>query len=108
LYTAEQMKQFEAVGEAVGPEEIAAVQEEWATLLAEIRANYDLDPASAEAQALGARADALKERTLRGYQPYPELMEAIRANYQRGAFEGETGALHAADQAFLDRVKAAR
>jgi DNA-binding transcriptional MerR regulator len=108
LYTAEQMKQFEAVGEAVGPEEIAAIQQEWTELLTEIRANYDLDPASAEAQALGARADALKERTLRGYQPYPELMEAIRANYQRGAFEGEAGALHAADQAFLDRVKAAR
>jgi DNA-binding transcriptional MerR regulator len=108
MYTPEQMKQFEAVGEAVGPEEIAAVQEEWTALLAEIRASYDLDPASAEAQALGARADALKERTLRGYKPYPELMEAIRANYARGAFEGETGALHAADQEFLDRVKAAR
>jgi DNA-binding transcriptional MerR regulator len=108
MYTAEQMKQFEAVGEAVGPEEIAAIQQEWTELLTEIRASYDLHPASAQAQALGARADALKERTLRGYQPYPELMEAIRANYQRGAFEGEASALHAADQAFLDRVKAAR
>lgn len=107
-YTPEQMKQFEAVGNAVGPEEIAAIQEEWAALLAEIRANYDLDPASAEAQALGGRAEALKERTLRGYAPFSELKEAIRANYERGAFEGDERALQAADQAFLDRVKAAR
>jgi DNA-binding transcriptional MerR regulator len=106
-FTPEQMQQFEAVGKAVGPEEIAAIEQGWTELLREIRANSDLDPASAEAQALGARADALKERTMRGYQQFPELVEAIRANYARGAFEGQQQALQAADQAFLDRVKAA-
>lgn len=108
MYTPEQMKQFEAVGKAVGSEEIAAVQQEWTALLAEIRANDDLDPASDEAQALGARADALKERTMRGYAPFPELKETIRGNYARGAFAGDERALQAADQAFLDRVTAAR
>jgi DNA-binding transcriptional MerR regulator len=107
-YTPEQMKQFAAVGEAVGAEEIKAIQNEWTALLAEIRANYDLNPASAEAQALGARADALKERTLRGYEGFPELKEAIRANYEKGVFEGDTRALQKADSDFLERVKAAR
>jgi DNA-binding transcriptional MerR regulator len=106
-YTPEQMKQFAAVGEAVGAEEIEAVQEAWTALLAEIRANYDLDPASPEAQALGARADALKARTLRGYESFPELKEAIRANYEKGVFEGDQHALQKADSDFLERVKTA-
>jgi DNA-binding transcriptional MerR regulator len=106
-YTPEQMRQFAEVGASVGAEEIAAIEDGWATLLPEIRANYELDPASPEAQALGARADALKERTLRGYEPYPELKEAIRNNYEQGVFEGDPRALQAADQAFLDRVRAA-
>jgi DNA-binding transcriptional MerR regulator len=72
-YTPEQMKQFAAVGEAVGAEEIEAIQEAWTALLTEIRANYDLDPASPEAQALSDRADALKARTLHGYESFPEL-----------------------------------
>ncbi|MGH2614331.1 MAG: MerR family transcriptional regulator [Thermomicrobiales bacterium] len=107
-YTPEQMKQFAAVGEAVGAEETAAIQEAWTALLAEIRANDDLDPASAEAQALGARADALKARTLRGYEGFPELKEAIRTNYEQGVFEGHMEAPQAADFAFFERVKAAR
>jgi MerR family transcriptional regulator, thiopeptide resistance regulator len=107
-YTPEQMKQFEAVGKEVGPEEIEAIQQGWTELLAEVRANPDIDPASPEAQALGARHDALKERTLRGYANHPELVAAIRANYERGAFEGEDRALQASDVAFFERVKAAR
>jgi DNA-binding transcriptional MerR regulator len=107
-YTPEQMRQFEEVSKGISPEEMAAIQDGWTALLAEIRASYDLDPASAEAQALGARAEALKERTLRGYANFPDLKLAIRDNYQRGAFEGDERALQAADQAFLDRVTAAR
>jgi DNA-binding transcriptional MerR regulator len=107
-YTPEQMKQFAAVGEAVGTEEIAAVQEAWTALLAEIRANADLDPASPEAQALGARADALTARTMRGYVQFPELKAAIGANYKKGVFEGDERAPQAADFAFLEQVRAAR
>jgi DNA-binding transcriptional MerR regulator len=106
-YTPEQMRQFAEVGQSVGEEEIAAIQQAWAELLPEIRANYDLDPASPEAQALGARAEALKERTMRGYTRFPELIAAIRDNYAHGVFEGDPRALQAADQEFLDRVKAA-
>lgn len=107
-YTPEQMRQFADVGETVSPEEFAAIEEAWTALMAEVRANPDRDPASPEAQALGARWDALMERTMRGYEQYPELMKAIRANYERSAFEGHERAPQAADFAFIERVKAAR
>jgi DNA-binding transcriptional MerR regulator len=97
LYTPEQMKQFQEVGKQVGPEEIRAVEEAWTALLAEVRANRDLDPASPQAQALAWRWDELTERTL-----------AIADNYKQGRFEGFERAPQAADMAFIERVKAAR
>lgn len=107
LYTPEQLKQFQQVGELVGPEEIRAIEEAWTALLAEVRANRDLDPASPEAQALARRWDELNERTMRGYQAFPELKQAIAENYQQGRFEGHDRAPQAADFAFIKRVKAA-
>jgi DNA-binding transcriptional MerR regulator len=108
LYTPEQMKQFEEVGKLVGPEEIRAIEEAWTALLAEVRANRDLDPASPQAQALAQRWDELGERTMRGYQAFPELKQAIADNYKQGRFEGHAHAPQAADFGFIERVKAAR
>jgi DNA-binding transcriptional MerR regulator len=107
-YTPEQMKQFEEVGKRVGTDEIKAVEEAWTALLAEVRANRDLDPASPRAQALAQRWDELTERTMRGYQAFPELKQAIADNYKQGRFEGHAQAPQAADFAFIERVKAAR
>jgi len=107
-YTPEQMRQFEAAARATPPAEIETIEQGWTALLAEVRASYELDPASAEAQALGARADELTARTMRGYEQHPELAAAIGANYERGAFEGNMLAPQAADFAFFERVKAAR
>jgi MerR family transcriptional regulator, thiopeptide resistance regulator len=108
LYTPEQMQQFQQVGQAVGQDEIDAVQREWTALLAEVRASHQLDPAGAQAQELGRRWEALTERTMRGYQAFPQLKEAIAENYRQGAFEGDTRAPQAADFDFIARVKAAR
>jgi DNA-binding transcriptional MerR regulator len=108
LFTPEQMKQFEEVGKAVGPEEIRAVEEAWTALLAEVRANRDLDPASEQARALAQRWDELTERTMRGYQAHPGLKERIADNYKQGRYEGHPHAPQAADFAFIERVKAAR
>jgi DNA-binding transcriptional MerR regulator len=108
LYTPEQLKQFAEVGKQVGPEEIQAVQDAWAALLPEVRANLDLDPASPQAQALAQRWEELTARTMRGYQAFPELKQAIDDNYKQGKFEGFAGAPQAADFAFIERVKAAR
>jgi DNA-binding transcriptional MerR regulator len=108
LYTPEQMKQFQEAAGQVGPEEIKAVEEGWTALLSEVRANRDLDPASPQAQALGQRWEELLERTMRGFQAFPELGEAIAENYKQGRFEGFDGAPQAADFAFIERIKAAR
>ena len=107
-YTPEQYKQFEEIAKQVGPEEIRAVEQGWTALLSEVRANRDLDPASPEAQALARRWDELTERTMRSYQAFPEIKQAIADNYKKGVFEGYTLAPQAADRAFIERVKAAR
>jgi hypothetical protein len=108
LYTPEQMKQFAEAGKLVGPEEIRAVEEAWSALLIEVRANRDLDPASPQAQALARRWEELTERTMRGYQAFPELKQAIADNYKQGKFEGHPYAPQSADFAFIERAKAAR
>src|SRR6516165_8588878 len=54
--------------EAVSAEEIRAIEEAWTALLAEVRANRDLDPASLQAQDLARPWDELTERTKRPYQ----------------------------------------
>ncbi len=92
----------------MGPEEIRAVEEAWLALLAEVRANRDLDPASPQAQALAQRWDELTERTMRGFQQFPDVEKAIADNYKQGKFEGHGLAPQAADFAFIERVKAAR
>src|SRR5262249_252772 len=71
LYTPEQIKQFEQVGKLYTPEEIRAIEAAWTALIAEVRANRDLDPSSPQAQALARRWDELYERTMRGYQAFP-------------------------------------
>ena len=108
LYTPEQVKQFEEIGKQVAPEEIRAVEQAWTALIAEVRANLDLDPASPQAQALARRWDELYERTMRFYQGYPEVKQAIADNYKQGRFEGHPLAPQSADFAFIERVKAAR
>jgi DNA-binding transcriptional MerR regulator len=108
LFTPEQLQQFAELAERTPAEEMAAIQDGWTALLPEVRASYDLDPASPEAQALAERWDALTARTVRVYESAPELVEALRANYAKGAFEGNPGAPQAADFAFLEKVRAAR
>jgi DNA-binding transcriptional MerR regulator len=108
LFTPEQLQQFAELAERTPAEEMAAIQDGWAALLPEVHASYDLDPASPEAQALAERWDALTARTMRAYESSPELVTALRENYAKGAFEGNTGAPQAADFAFLERIRAAR
>jgi DNA-binding transcriptional MerR regulator len=107
-YTPEQMTRFEEARRATSPEAIAAIEQGWTALLAEVRAARaaDLDPASAEAGALADRWRDLSQRTM-GHYP-DDLREAIKANYERGAFEGHGRAPQAADFTFIARVEAAR
>src|SRR5829696_1431689 len=107
-YTPEQMKEFEEARQTTPSEEIAAVEQSWTTLLVEIRAARaaDLDPASAEARSLADRWGELSQRTMRHFSD--NLRDAIKGNYERGAFEGNDRAPQAADFAFIECVEAAR
>ncbi len=107
-YTPEQMTRFAEARRATPQEEIGAIQGDWTALLAEVRAASaaDLNPVSAEARALADRWGELSRRTI---QHFPDdLRDAIKANYERGAFEGNDRAPQAADFAFIARVEAAR
>jgi hypothetical protein len=106
-YTPEQMTRFAEARRATPQEEIGAIEEGWTALLAEVRASRagDLDPASAEAGELAERWVELNRRTI---QHFPDdLRDAIKANYERGAFEGHERAPQADDFAFIARIEAA-
>ena len=79
-----------------------ALENDWLTLLAEVRASRDLDPASPEAQALVTRWDQLYERTAGYYREYPELWQAIGKNYEAGVYANQEGAPQADDFAFIE------
>ena len=107
-YTPEQMTRFAEARRATPQEEIGAIAERWSARLAAVRAASaaDLNPASAEARALADRWGELSRRTI---QHFPDdLRDAIKANYERGAFEGHERAPRAADFAFIARVEATR
>jgi hypothetical protein len=107
-YTPEQMTRFEEARQTTPLEEIDAIEQSWTTLLAETRAARaaDLDPASAEAGSLADRWGELSQRTMLHFSD--DLRYAIKANYERGAFEGDERAPQAADFAFIERIEAAR
>jgi DNA-binding transcriptional MerR regulator len=107
-YTPEQLKQFEEVRQATPPEAIDAIEQGWTALLAEICAARaaDLDPASNEARALADRWAELSRRTMEHFPD--DLRDAIKGNYERGAFEGVERAPQAADFAFVECIEAIR
>jgi len=107
-YTPEQMTRFDEARRATPQEEIEAIEQGWTALLAEVRGARaaNLDPASAEAGSLADRWLELSQRTI---QHFPDdLRDAIKANYERGAFEGHDRAPQAEDFAFIARIEAAR
>src|SRR5829696_8247171 len=107
-YTPEQMTRFEEARQATPAEEIDAVEQGWTALLAEIRAARaaDLDPASVEARSLADCWGELSRRTMRHFSD--DLRDAIKTNYEQGAFEGDERAPQADDFALIERVAAAR
>ncbi len=101
-------KRMQEVGKDIPAEEIRAVEQAWPQLLAEIRANYGLDPASAEARQLADRWTALTERTMRGFQGDPKIGATIAENYRQNRYADVEGAPTPEDFAFIQRVNAAR
>jgi DNA-binding transcriptional MerR regulator len=101
-------RRMQEAGKNIPPEEIAAVEQEWPVLLAEIRANRDLDTASAQARELADRWAALTERTMRGFQGDPKIGATIAENYRQNRYAHVEGAPTPEDFAFIRRVNEAR
>jgi DNA-binding transcriptional MerR regulator len=102
---AERMKE---VGKDIPADEIREVEHAWPALLEEVRANRDLDPASAQARALADRWNALTERTMRGFQGDPKIGASIAENYRHNRYADIEGTPTPDDFAFIQRVNAAR
>lgn len=107
-YTPEQLKQFEELGKQTPPELIAEIEQGWTDLLAEMRSNRDLDPASDAARALAERWDTLTMKVEDAYRAHPDLWAAIGENYRKGSFAELDRAPNAEDMAFIEQAKAAR
>ena len=99
---------FDEIAAAAGPAEIERIQQAWPPLLAEIRANYDLDPASPQARALADRWADLQQQTMVHYQHHPRVTDWLREGYQTGRYAEYEGAPRPDDFAFIARVNAAR
>ena len=81
-YTPEQLQQLEERRNALGEDQIKAVEQEWRKIyakLADLRSR-DVDPADAEAQAVGDRAGELIQMFTGGD---PGIAESLRRMYEQ-------------------------
>jgi DNA-binding transcriptional MerR regulator len=98
------LKEFAEVGKKYTPEAMAAYQKRWADMIAEVRANLNLDPASEKAQDLGRRWKALLDEA---YGGRPELKSKIAAAYSAGAIPKEHNMIAPEVWDFIKKVHAA-
>lgn len=98
------LKKFEEIGRKYTPEMMKAYQDRWAALIAEVKRNLALDPASPEAQDLGKRWTALFNEA---YGGHPELKPKIAAAYTSGAIPKEYDMIGPEVWDFIKKVHAA-
>jgi MerR family transcriptional regulator, thiopeptide resistance regulator len=109
LYSPEEMtERVKELGRDVTPEEIAEVERGWAELMPDIRRSHHLNPASPEAQSLGARWDALMEATMRPFQSDDKLMATMAEGHRQGRWAEYEGSPGPEDFAFIQKVHEAR
>jgi hypothetical protein len=95
-------------GKSIPSQEIRAVEQEWPELLAQIRAQCDLEPTSEQARDLADRWQAVTARTMRGFQDDQRIGTTIADNYQQNRYAHIEAAPTPEDFAFIQRVNAAR
>jgi DNA-binding transcriptional MerR regulator len=104
FFTEEELKQFQELGKKYTPEDMVAYQKRWEALIAEVRANLGLDPASAKAQDLGRRWTALLDEV---YGGQPQLKTQIAKAYSAGAIPKEYNMIAPEVWDFIKKVHAA-
>jgi DNA-binding transcriptional MerR regulator len=98
------LKKFQEIGKKYTPEQMLAYQDRWTGLIAEVKANLGLDPASDKAQDLGRR---WKELLNEAYGGYPELKAKIGQAYAEGVIPKDQNMIAPEVWDFIKRVHAA-
>jgi len=104
FFTEEELKKFKELGKKYTPEDMAAYQNRWGTLIAEVKANLGLDPAGDKAQDLGRRWTALLDEV---YGGQPALKAQIAKAYSAGAIPKEYNMIAPEVWDFIKKVHAA-
>jgi len=104
FFSEKDLAEFAEVGKNYTPEAMAAYQNRWAALIAEVKAKIGLDPASPEAQDLGRRWSALLNEA---YGGHPELKTKIAKAYSSGAIDKEHNMIAPEVWDFIKKVHAA-
>ena len=107
-YTPEQLQQLEERRQALGPEAIEGVQQEWADLYAELERHRaaGIDPAAPEVQALARRSGELIEMFTGGD---PGIRASLQRIYEeQGAERASHGMMSAELADYLKRAHEAR
>ena len=104
FFTEDELKKFQELGKKYRPEDMAAYQNRWAALIAEVKANLGLDPASEKAQGLGRRWTALLDEV---YGGQPALKAQIAKAYNAGAVPKEYNMIAPEVWDFIKKVHAA-
>ena len=104
FFTEEELKKFQELGKKYTPEMMTAYQNRWAALIAEVKNNLGLDPASKKAQDLGKRWTDLFNEV---YGGQPELKAQIAKAYSAGAIPKEYNMIAPEVWDFIKKVHAA-
>ena len=103
FFSEKDMAEFAEIGKKYTPEDMAAYQNRWAALIAEVKAKIGLDPSSPEAQDLGRRWSVLLNEA---YGGHPELKSKIAKAYQSGAVPKEHNMIAPEVWDFIKKVHA--
>jgi len=104
FFSEDERKKFQELGKKYTPEDMAAYQNRWTALIAEVKANLGLDPASERAQDLGRRWTALLDEV---YGGQPALKAQIAKAYSAGAVPKEYNMIAPEVWDFIKKVHAA-
>ena len=107
-FTPEQMEKAKKLRELLPDGYIGDVQNRWKTLIEEISANLEADPASEVAQSLARRWKELLAETQKAWEQETGLWEAIGDGYRSGAFADNPHAPTPEVMEFVQRAQAAR
>jgi DNA-binding transcriptional MerR regulator len=86
FFTPVEMEEFREIGRKYTPAEMAAYEKRWTTLIEEVKANLEAEPASDLAQDLARRWQTLLDE---GYGAHPDLKKRIGEAYKGGAVPAE-------------------